>query len=78
MVITAGVDMELDLLILNLKGAPKVIRVESYGYLEEGKMFYFVKNGYRSFIPASQVTFFGREFDWSHDDGNPPERHCLD
>lgn len=56
-----------DLLIIYSDKTIKVIHgVENYGADKDSTLFYFIKNGYRSFIPVSQVRFFGRLFDYGN------------
>lgn len=28
------------------------------------EIFFFEKNGYRSFLPRENIKYFGRKFDW--------------
>ena len=59
-----------DLLIIYSDKTRKVIHgVENYGADKDSTLFYFIKNGYRSFIPVSQVRFFGRLFDYGNEEG---------
>lgn len=59
-----------DLLIIYSDKTRKVIHgVENYGADKDSTLFYFIKNGYRSFIPVSQVRFFGRLFDYGDEEG---------
>lgn len=59
-----------DLLIIYSDKTIKVIHgVENYGTAKDSTLFYFIKNGYRSFIPVSQVRFFGRLFDYGDEEG---------
>ena len=59
-----------DLLIIYSDKTRKVIHgVENYGEDKDSTLFYFIKNGYRSFIPVSQVRFFGRLFDYGDEEG---------
>lgn len=54
-----------DLLIIYNNGNKKIVkRVNNYGVLDSAICFYYEKNGYRSFVPVSQVQFFGRLFDY--------------
>lgn len=54
-----------DLLIIYHKGDKKIVkRVNDYGVSDSSRCFYYLKNGYRSFVPVSQVQFFGRLFDY--------------
>ena len=39
--------------------------VDTYGFYKETDCFYFIKNGYRCFIPKDHILFFGRETDWN-------------
>lgn len=59
-----------DLLIIYSNKTRKVIHgVTDYGADKDSVLFYFIKNGYRSFIPVSQVRFFGRLFDYGIEEG---------
>lgn len=59
-----------DLLIIYSDKTIKVIHgVENYGADKDSTLLYFIKNGYRSFIPVSQVRFFGRLFDYGDEEG---------
>lgn len=59
-----------DLLIIYSDKTRKVIHsVEDYGADKDNVLFYFIKNGYRSFVPVSQVRFFGRLFDYGDEEG---------
>lgn len=52
------------LLIIFEDGSRKVISgVENYGCLAESDIFWFDKNGRRSFLPVPQVRYFGSAFD---------------
>ena len=54
-----------DLLIIHRNGDRKIIkRVDDYGVSDSTGCFYYEKNGYNSFVPVSQVLFFGRLFDY--------------
>ena len=54
-----------DLLIIYSDKTRKVVcGVTNYGVTKDGTLFYFDKNGYRSFVTISQVRFFGRLFDY--------------
>ena len=37
-----------------------VVGVEDYGHLTDSDMFYFVKDGCKSFIPSNNVLYFGQ------------------
>lgn len=53
-----------DLFIVYRGGRGKIIvNVTDYGINSQGQ-YYFVKNGYRNFVPADVVEYFGRKFDW--------------
>lgn len=59
----------MDSMILSLiifeDGSRKVISgVENYGCLAESDIFWFDKNGRRSFLPVPQVRYFGSAFDY--------------
>lgn len=57
--------MVFDLLILFNDGTFKIVEeVSAYGFMFEGSIFWFDKNGYRSFLPKENINYFGREFDW--------------
>lgn len=57
------------LLIIYKDGTQKIIEhVNAYGIDKETDCFFFVKNGYRNFVPKDRVLFFGREFDWSEEE----------
>ena len=59
-----------DLLIIYSDKTRKVIHgVVNYGVNKDGILFYFDKNGERSFAPVSQVRFFGRLFDYGNEEG---------
>lgn len=52
-----------DLLIIYNTGNKKIVKcVNNYGVSD--RCFYYEKNEYRSFVPVSQVRFFGRLFDY--------------
>ena len=54
-----------DLLIIYSDKSKKIIHgVTNYGADKDNVLFYFIKNEYRSFVPVSQVRFFGRLFDY--------------
>jgi hypothetical protein len=54
-----------NLLIRFKTGEDKVIaKVSNYGICNEKSVFYYEKNGYKSFIPVDSVIFIGREFDY--------------
>lgn len=54
-----------DLLIIYHTGDKKIVKcVNNYGVSDSTRCFYYEKNGYRSFVPVSQVRFFGRLFDY--------------
>ena len=54
------------LLIIYKDGEKKTIEgVGKYGVSTESeKLLFFIKNGYASFTPISEVRYFGREFDY--------------
>ena len=57
-----------DLLIIFHDGIRKIIRRASgYGISDSAEYFYYIKNGYRSFVPLNQVRFFGRLFDYEEE-----------
>lgn len=57
-----------DLLIIYLNSNSKIVRrVDNYGVSDSSGCFYYEKNGYRSFIPITQVQFFGRAFDYEEE-----------
>ena len=57
--------MTYNILILFNDGTAKIIKdVTKYEYLLDQNMFTFTKNGYKSFVPVTNVSYFGREFDW--------------
>lgn len=59
--------MTYELLIIYSDGQEKTINtVSEYGCKSEQNIFYYVKNGYRSFIPIAEVKFFGRKFDYEN------------
>ena len=59
-----------DLLIVYSDKTRKVIHgVTNYGVNKDSILFYFDKNGYRSFVTISQVRFFGRLFDYGNEEG---------
>ena len=58
-----------DLLIIYSDKTRKVVcGVTEYGTDEDNVLLYFKKNGYRSFVPITQVRFFGRMFDYDNCD----------
>lgn len=58
-----------DLLIIYSDRTRKVIHnVDTYGVDRDNILFYYIKNGYRSFVPIAQVRFFGRMFDYDNCD----------
>lgn len=62
---TVTITIESDTAIRNISG------VSNYGIVsgtEAGNtIFFFVKNGRKSYIPASKIIFFGNEFDYRED-----------
>ena len=59
--------MVYDLLILFNDGTAKTIKdVTKYEYLLDQGMFTFTKNNYKSFLPSSNISYFGRLFDWGN------------
>lgn len=53
------------LLIYFTDGSWKTIEdVYDYNCCANEALFWFVKNGYRSFIPVYNVKYFGRACDW--------------
>lgn len=57
-----------DLLIIHRDGDRKIIKhVDDYGVFALARCFYYEKNGCRSFVPVSQVLFFGRLFDYEEE-----------
>lgn len=57
-----------DLLIIFHDGIRKIVRgVSGYAISDSAECFYYKKNGYCSFVPVSQVRFFGRLFDYEED-----------
>lgn len=57
--------MTYTLLIIFKTGSPeKIIKVSNYGICDNHAVFFYEKNGYRSFVPIESVIFFGREFDY--------------
>lgn len=53
------------LIVYKCLGDKKVIeQVTSYGYNEATGMFWFEKNGFKSFTPKENVKYFGRKFDY--------------
>lgn len=61
--------MTFDLLIHFTNGMRKVVKgVSGYGILDSNsEMFYYKKNGLRSFMPVHAVSFIGRESDFVED-----------
>lgn len=61
-------DKTYDLLIIFTNGEKQIIHnVSSYGFSETNiTVFRFTKNGYANFVPAANVVFFGREFDYNN------------
>lgn len=58
-----------DLLIIYSDRTRKVIHnVDTYDVDRDNILFYYIKNGYRSFVPITQVRFFGRMFDYDNCD----------
>lgn len=51
-----------ELLIVREKGSTNVItEVENYGVLPNNPdVFYYIKNGWRGFVPKQGVIYFGR------------------
>lgn len=43
----------------------KIEQVTDYGILPNNKVFYYVKNDVKSFIPIEHVLYFGNDDDWS-------------
>ena len=37
-----------------------VVGVEDYGHLTDSDMFYFIKDGCKSFVPSKNVLYFGQ------------------
>lgn len=54
-----------DLLIIFTNGETKTISGVSRHMCHSEGIFSFEKNGYRGFIPLSNVKYFGRAFDWA-------------
>jgi hypothetical protein len=71
--------MVMQLLVLYVNGNRKVIKhVSDYGFNKDGGIFWFVKNGRKSFFNPEVITFFGSEFDFYDGDVDenmkrPPE-----
>lgn len=54
-----------DLLIIFVDGEVKTVTgISNYEIDTKTRMFSFIKNEYRSFIPLENVKFFGRKIDW--------------
>lgn len=54
-----------NLLIIYNDGTEKVVKnINYHEFSEKSNSFCYEKNGYRSFVPAQAVRFFGREFDY--------------
>lgn len=59
-------DSMILLLIIFADGHEKIISgVERYGHWENINVFWFEKNGRKSFVPVSQVRYFGSAFDYA-------------
>ena len=60
-------DSTILLLIIFADGHEKIISgVERYGHYRENiNVFWFEKNGRKSFVPISQVRYFGSAFDYA-------------
>lgn len=59
-----------DLLIIYSDRTRKVIHnVDTYDVDRDNILFYYIKNGYRSFVPITQVRFFGRLSDYGNEEG---------
>ena len=57
-----------DLLIIYEDGDEKtVFDVNDYRFVAESRMFEYIKNGHRSFVPVEKVRFFGRQFDYKEE-----------
>jgi hypothetical protein len=60
-------DVVYDLLIIFTDGQSKTISgVSNYHCMDE--VFFFEKNGYRSFLPKENIKYFGRKYDWGVND----------
>lgn len=54
-----------DLLIIFWDGTRKIVKdVDGYGTYDAAELFYYEKNGFRSYMPIDKVTFIGRLSDW--------------
>lgn len=42
----------------------KIENVEAYGTLTDDKLFYYLKNGFRGFMPMDAVSFIGKAKDY--------------
>lgn len=60
-------DSTILLLIIFADGREKIISgVKGYGHYRENiNVFWFEKNGRKSFVPISQVQYFGSAFDYA-------------
>ena len=60
-------DSTILLLIIFADGREKIISgVKGYGHYRENiNVFWFEKNGRKSFVPISQVRYFGSAFDYA-------------
>lgn len=60
----------MQLLIIFSDGFEKIVSgVELYGHQGDSDVFWFEKNGRRSFVPISQVRYFGSAFDYNERQG---------
>lgn len=61
----SGMTEVFDLTIIYADGGQHIVRnVCEYGYSRDDDHYYFVKNGYRGFIPGTHIRFIGRTYDY--------------
>lgn len=47
----------------------KIENVTDYGVLQaNNKVFYYIKNGFKSFVPMKRVLYFGKADNWYQED----------
>ena len=59
--------MTYDLLLIFTNGLKKTVKgVSSYGVDSVINCCWYVKNGYKSFMPVGNITFIGRDHDFNN------------
>lgn len=52
------------LIVYSTNRIAKIEGVQDYGFIDAARMFYFVRNNVRSFVPPEHVIYFGNAEDW--------------